>query len=86
MYRAIVLSPFGPFFTGTRAGGIWHCKHRYTQPTCFPDAAVPRGRSLVTVLFGLERSFLKYVAVILFVLAAIFLFAVHSISTTTDLV
>jgi hypothetical protein len=32
-----------------------------------------------------NRSFLKYVAVILFVLAAIFFFAVHSISTTTDL-
>ena len=32
-----------------------------------------------------NRSFLKYVAVILFVLAAIFLFAIHSISTTTDL-
>ena len=32
-----------------------------------------------------NRSFLKYVAVILFVLAAIFLFAVKSISTNTDL-
>ena len=32
-----------------------------------------------------NRSFLKYVAVILFVLAAIFLFAIDSISTTTDL-
>jgi hypothetical protein len=32
-----------------------------------------------------NRSFLKYVAVILFVLAAIFLFAIHSISTNTDL-
>ena len=32
-----------------------------------------------------NRSFLKYVAVILFVLAAIFLFAVKSVSTTTDL-
>ena len=31
-----------------------------------------------------NRSILKYVAVILFVLAAIFLFAVNSISTTTD--
>ena len=32
-----------------------------------------------------NRSFLKFVAAILFVLAAIFLFAVHSISSTTDL-
>jgi hypothetical protein len=32
-----------------------------------------------------NRSFLKYLAVILFVLAAIFLFAVKSISTATDL-
>jgi len=32
-----------------------------------------------------NRSFLKFVAVILFVLAAIFLFAVDSIETTTDL-
>lgn len=32
-----------------------------------------------------NRSFLKYVATILFVLAAIFLFAVHSIDTNTDL-
>jgi hypothetical protein len=32
-----------------------------------------------------NRGFLRFVAVILFVLAAIFLFAVHSISNTTDL-
>ena len=32
-----------------------------------------------------DRSFLKFVAVILFVLAAIFLFAVHSIGGDTDL-
>ena len=32
-----------------------------------------------------NRSFLKYVAVILFILAAIFLFAVDSIDTNTDL-
>ena len=32
-----------------------------------------------------DRSFLKYVAVILFILAAIFLFAIHSISGNTDM-
>ena len=32
-----------------------------------------------------DRSFLRYVAVVLFILAAVFLFAIHSISTTTDL-
>ena len=33
----------------------------------------------------MDRSFLKYAAVVLFVLAAIFLFAIKSVSTTTDL-
>lgn len=34
---------------------------------------------------NVNRSFLRIVAVVLFILAAVFLFAVPSIETTTDL-
>jgi hypothetical protein len=33
----------------------------------------------------MDRSLLRYAAVVLFILAAVFLFAIHSISGTTDL-
>jgi hypothetical protein len=34
---------------------------------------------------NVDRSFLRYAAVVLFILAAVFLFVVKSISTTVDL-